>query len=348
MKVKRLIFSLLGLYLTFFTQTMVCLAQFETIKRAPWQHDAQYLDKENETESQTIDISDEQQPVKKQNCNVLPTDTTFNSMEKRLMLLKKRTSLSLPLSFIHITSGYGYRKDPVNKGRAFHDGIDLRCRYQPVYAMMRGVVEEVGRGDTGYGNYVVVRHGDLRCLYGHLSTITVVKGQMVKAGEQIAISGNTGKSTGPHLHIRITDGVSSLNPLPLLAYIDGGIEHLDKMLTDVDEEDGSLTYRNLWRTMRRYGIHHKEVVMAQALVETGFFSSRVCLEYNNLFGLRRPSDGRYYIFDDWRESVKAYRDYVQYKYKGGDYLQFLKKIGYAEDPKYITKVRSMISRMAAN
>ena len=72
-----------------------------------------------------------------------------------------------------------------------------------------------------------------------------------------------------------------------------------------------------------------------------YFTSRVCLECNNLFGLRRPSDGSYYEFDRWEESVKAYKDYVQYKYKGGDYLLFLKRIGYAEDPDYIVKVHQI-------
>ena len=86
---------------------------------------------------------------------------------------------------------------------------------------------------------------------------------------------------------------------------------------------------------------HPRIVIAQALLETGYFTSRVCLENNNLFGLRRPKDGGYYEFDNWEESVKAYRDYVQYKYKGGDYYQFLQRIGYAEDPDYVTKVRQI-------
>ena len=62
---------------------------------------------------------------------------------------------------------------------------------------------------------------------------------------------------------------------------------------------------------------------------------------NNLFGLRRPSDGSYYEFENWEESVRAYKKYVQYKYKGGDYLLFLKRIGYAEDPDYIIKVHQI-------
>lgn len=81
--------------------------------------------------------------------------------------------------------------------------------------------------------------------------------------------------------------------------------------------------------------------IAQSLLETGYYTSRVCLEKNNLFGLRRPKDGSNYEFDNWEESVKAYRHYVQYKYKGGDYYQFLQRIGYAEDPDYVAKVRQI-------
>ena len=88
-----------------------------------------------------------------------------------------------------------------------------------------------------------------------------------------------------------------------------------------------------------------KVVMAQGILETGYFTSHVCLEYNNLFGLRRPSDGSYYRFDSWEESVKAYRDYVQYKYKGGDYYAFLRSIGYAENPYYVSRVKSIATNL---
>jgi hypothetical protein len=99
--------------------------------------------------------------------------------------------------------------------------------------------------------------------------------------------------------------------------------------------------QNLVMEMDRCGITNQRYVVAQALLETGYFTSRVCLECNNLFGLRRPSDGSYYEFDRWEESVKAYKNYVQFKYKGGDYLLFLKRIGYAEDPDYIVKVHQI-------
>ena len=105
-----------------------------------------------------------------------------------------------------------------------------------------------------------------------------------------------------------------------------------------DEVSAILSQNSLYAEIVRKEILFPKVVLAQALLETGYFTSRVCLEYNNLFGLRRRN-GEYMQFERWEESVAAYRDYVQYKYKGGDYFDFLDRIGYAEDKYYTTKVR---------
>ena len=93
--------------------------------------------------------------------------------------------------------------------------------------------------------------------------------------------------------------------------------------------------------LRQYDVKFPQIVVAQALLETGYFTSRACLENNNLFGLRRPSNGGYYSFSSWEESVKAYKDYVQYKYKGGNYYDFLNKIGYAEDENYVENIHRL-------
>ncbi len=102
-----------------------------------------------------------------------------------------------------------------------------------------------------------------------------------------------------------------------------------------------LNINNLYQALDKYGVAFPKIVVAQALLETGYFTSNVCLNYNNLFGLRKPNDGSYYLFNNWEESVKAYKDYVQYKYKGGDYFRFLQRIGYAEDSNYLYKVKSI-------
>ena len=100
----------------------------------------------------------------------------------------------------------------------------------------------------------------------------------------------------------------------------------------------ALTIPNLYKEIIRNGILYPKIVLAQAILETGWFRSSVCRNKHNLFGLTNPRTGKYYEFNHWTESVRAYYTKVQYKYKGGNYLLWLDEIGYAEDPKYIIPV----------
>lgn len=102
-----------------------------------------------------------------------------------------------------------------------------------------------------------------------------------------------------------------------------------------------LNLKNLTDVMSEVGLSNKLFVLAQAVLETGNFSSRVCKEYNNLFGLYDSKNRDYYRFERWEDSVVGYGKMIQYRYKGGNYLHFLKRIGYAEDPRYITKIAKM-------
>lgn len=95
-----------------------------------------------------------------------------------------------------------------------------------------------------------------------------------------------------------------------------------------------LTIPNLYKEIIRNGILYPKIVLAQAILETGWFRSSVCRNKHNLFGLTNPRTGKYYEFNHWTESVRAYYTKVQYKYKGGNYLLWLEKIGYAENPMY--------------
>lgn len=103
-----------------------------------------------------------------------------------------------------------------------------------------------------------------------------------------------------------------------------------------------LTIPNLYKEIIRNGILYPKIVLAQAILETGWFRSSVCRNKHNLFGLTNPRTGKYYEFNHWTESVRTYYTKVQYKYKGGDYLLWLDKIGYAEDPKYIIAVENVM------
>ena len=85
-------------------------------------------------------------------------------------------------------------------------------------------------------------------------------------------------------------------------------------------------------------IKYPKIVLAQAILETGWFKSSVCRNKHNLFGLTNPRTGKYYEFNHWSESVAAYYNKVQYRYKGGNYLIWLRDIGYAEDRGYIRAI----------
>lgn len=95
--------------------------------------------------------------------------------------------------------------------------------------------------------------------------------------------------------------------------------------------------------LRAQGVPHADIVLAQARLETGNFTSRMCREKHNLFGIKH---GRSYArYGHWRESVSDYKKRISSRYKGGDYYQFLKRIGYAEEKEYIKKVRRIVNGM---
>lgn len=95
-----------------------------------------------------------------------------------------------------------------------------------------------------------------------------------------------------------------------------------------------------------YEVDHPEIVYAQAVLETGYFTSPLCVKHNNLFGLYNSSKEDYYRFNHWAESVEAYIKFVQYKYKPpNDYYEFLDRIGYAEDSTYIEKLKIIVNKI---
>jgi len=123
-----------------------------------------------------------------------------------------------PVSSKRVTSAYGWRRNPFNRAhREFHKGIDIAARYSWVKAARFGRITFAG-WMGGYGNAIIIAHpGGYKTLYAHLSRISVRNGQYVKQGQVIAQSGNTGRSTGPHLHFEIIKNGSHKNPRILLA-----------------------------------------------------------------------------------------------------------------------------------
>lgn len=116
--------------------------------------------------------------------------------------------------FGRISAGFGWRIHPIYKTRKFHDGMDFTGNIgTPIYATGDGVVK-MARSERGYGKRIIIDHGyGYQTIYAHLSGYNVKKRQKVKRGEVIGFLGNTGKSTGPHLHYEVRKNNKSLDPI---------------------------------------------------------------------------------------------------------------------------------------
>lgn len=127
-------------------------------------------------------------------------------------------------------SGYGRRIDPVYKVPKFHHGMDFSCDVRtPIYATADGKVVSA-KWESGYGWTVELDHGyGYSTRYAHLHSFTVKKGQQVVRGEQIALSGNSGKSTGPHLHYEVVVNGKKVNPINYY-FMDLDADGYDEML----------------------------------------------------------------------------------------------------------------------
>lgn len=139
---------------------------------------------------------------------------------ERMAALEKglaRIPNTLPASLEYISSGFGYRSDPFTGGPAFHAGLDFRGPVgAPIYAAAAGTVSFVGV-KQGYGRVVEVSHGNgLMTRYAHMSRTVARVGEKVEAGGEIGKIGNTGRSTGPHLHFEVRINDRPVNPRPFL------------------------------------------------------------------------------------------------------------------------------------
>ena len=134
---------------------------------------------------------------------------------------KESTSFNifrLPLDTLIVTSPYGYRIDPFTRKRKMHSGMDFRASSDKVYAMMPGRVLKVGY-DKISGNYVTLQHGSITVSYCHLSQVLKNKNEFVTVGEVVGVTGNTGRSTGEHLHLTCKIKGRAIDPSLILDYI---------------------------------------------------------------------------------------------------------------------------------
>lgn len=131
---------------------------------------------------------------------------------------------------IKVTSPFGWRRHPVKKKKEFHPGIDLKAkRGTPIKAPANGVVEFAGRHGRGYGNLIILDHSyGFQTRYAHLKKTKVKNGQFVKKGEVIGYVGNTGLSTGPHLHYEVRFIGRMLNPKNFLTWTKKNFDNIFK------------------------------------------------------------------------------------------------------------------------
>jgi len=149
----------------------------------------------------------------------LPLQETESVDSKQKQWISSYSNITYPLKSIKITSPYGYRRDPITGKQSWHNGLDLRAKNEPAYSMMEGIVEKIGY-DSRSGNYVTLKHGNYHVSYCHLSSVIVGKGERVFSGTIVGVTGNTGRSTGSHLHLTCKKDGKSFNPTILLNLIE--------------------------------------------------------------------------------------------------------------------------------
>ena len=180
------------------------------------------------------------------------------------------------------------------------------------------------------------------------STVVSIQEITVKSGDCKEV-GNDENHGYNSLNTRKSDGRKSQETMSKSEYKTAREKYVELPESPTDiagrEELPELTIPNLLAEIKKNGIKYPKIVLAQAILETGWFKSSVCRSKHNLFGLTNPRTKTYYEFNHWTESVKAYYTKVQYRYSGGNYLLWLKKIGYAEDKGYIRAIIKVLKQL---
>lgn len=123
--------------------------------------------------------------------------------------------VALPLRNIVVTSGFGFRIHPVTHKYAFHDGVDLRAVHDTVFSVTSGMITRVSYNAVS-GTYIKIAAANLIISYCHLSQIFLLPGDSVLSGQPIAITGNSGRTTGEHLHLTVRCNGAYIDPLAFL------------------------------------------------------------------------------------------------------------------------------------
>lgn len=136
-----------------------------------------------------------------------------------------------PLKNARLTSSYGYRIHPITKKRKFHRGMDLKAKMRtPIMATANGVVVYVRSKDRGdYGRVIKIQHSfGFMTIYAHLNKTDVKLGDVIRKGQIIGLTGNSGRSSGPHLHYEVRYGGKVLDPRDFIKW---NFKNYDKIFT---------------------------------------------------------------------------------------------------------------------
>ena len=282
-------------------------------------------------------------------------------------------SVSYPLEQIHVTSPYGKRKDPFTGKASHHCGIDLKARNEEVKAMFDGYVESIGQ-DSRSGRYIVLRHGNYLISYCHLSQVSAREGEELLAGDVVGITGNTGRSTGEHLHITCRLNGERIDPYTVLLEIRNIRKECQEALrSDTLLVPSKQSFIEQYAPIaieqqQKYGIP-ASVTLAQMALESKWGTSKMAVNDHNYFGIKasrrwleagRPynlydddkKNEKFCVFGDVLESIEYHSTLLmseRYKpcrsFPSDDWYHWLvsiKACGYATSNSYVQKCVSII------
>jgi murein DD-endopeptidase MepM/ murein hydrolase activator NlpD len=169
---------------------------------------------------------------------------------------------------VRMTSGFGMRIHPIYKVEKMHLGIDFSCQVgTPIIASADGVVENIESASIGYGNMITINHGDkYQTRYAQLSEFSVKEGETVKKGQLIALSGNSGASTAPHLHYEvIAIGIGQVDPQPFITNYEFKVEVKEK--AESEEVHHHDTLREKERELAEREMHQAREHAERAQIE---------------------------------------------------------------------------------
>jgi len=187
--------------------------------------------------------------------------TKMNSQHRRTLL--QFIPSGSPIKYQGITSKYGYRIHPTKHTKEFHRGSDLKAAMDtPVYATADGIVEWAGyHKSSGYGKLVILEHNyGFKSYFGHLNKIVVKSNKFVKKGDLIAYTGNTGMSSGPHLHYEIKYIHRTVNPY---WFIKWGAENY----TEIFEKEKKIPWQSLITATQHIKVHKPTQTLPLSLRE---------------------------------------------------------------------------------